>query len=139
MKEFRSKRLRVWENISRTMQEFKLLLLGYRSYTALLTQTGTDAPVATVLENTLGEVPTWVYFSAGYFYVQSPLFEQNKTFLSIQKDFLSLSTQVTIPDKRIYYDGSDINGHYISIDTIGNDIASNGLLNYTAIEIRVYN
>jgi hypothetical protein len=111
----------------------------YKVYTALLTQTGTDAPVATVLENTLGEVLTWVYFSPGYFYVQSPLFEQNKTFLSIQKDFVSLSEQVIILDKQIYYDGSDINGHYISIYTIGNGVAANGLLNYTAIEIRVYN
>lgn len=65
MKEFRSKRLRVWENISRTMQEFKVILLGYRSYTALLTQTGTDAPVATVLENTIGLNLNWVREYAG--------------------------------------------------------------------------
>lgn len=32
-------------------------LLPYKVYTALLTQTGTDAPVATVLENTLGGTP----------------------------------------------------------------------------------
>lgn len=64
MKEFRSKRLRVWENINRTMQEFKVLLLGYRSYTALLTQSGTDAPIATVLENTLGDI-VWSRNSPG--------------------------------------------------------------------------
>ncbi len=67
MKEFRSKRLRVWENINRTMQEFKVLLLGYRSYTALLTQSGTDAPVATVLENTLGDAVTYQYYTVGYY------------------------------------------------------------------------
>ena len=34
-------------------------------YKALLTQTGTDAPVATVLENTLGGVPIWTYGGVG--------------------------------------------------------------------------
>lgn len=35
---------------------------SYAVYTALLTQTGTDAPVATVLENTLGFIPLWERF-----------------------------------------------------------------------------
>ena len=34
---------------------------SYLVYTALLTQSGTDAPVATVLENTLGGTVTWSY------------------------------------------------------------------------------
>ena len=66
MKEFRSRRLRVWENISLTMREFKVLLLGYRSYTALLTQSGTDAPVATVLENTIGDI-VWSRDGLGFY------------------------------------------------------------------------
>ena len=33
--------------------------VGVKVYRALLTQTGTDAPVATVLENTLGGTPVW--------------------------------------------------------------------------------
>jgi len=33
--------------------------VGVKAYRALLTQTGTDAPVATVLENTLGGTPVW--------------------------------------------------------------------------------
>ena len=36
-------------------------------YIALLTQTGTDAPVATVLKNTLGGVPVWSYSSVGVY------------------------------------------------------------------------
>lgn len=35
----------------------------YKVYTALLTQEGTDAPIATVLENTLGGTVTWSYFN----------------------------------------------------------------------------
>ena len=37
----------------------------YKVYTALLNQTGTAAPVATVLENTLGEDVVWTYNSEG--------------------------------------------------------------------------
>jgi hypothetical protein len=37
----------------------------YKVYTALLTQTGTNAPVATVLENTLGTTITWTRQSPG--------------------------------------------------------------------------
>lgn len=36
-----------------------------KCYIALLTQTGTNAPVATVLQNTLGGNPVWSYTSTG--------------------------------------------------------------------------
>ena len=38
---------------------------SYLVYTALLTQSGTDAPVATVLENTLGGTVVWSYSDVG--------------------------------------------------------------------------
>ena len=38
---------------------------SYLVYTALLSQSGTDAPVATVLENTLGGTVVWSYVSGG--------------------------------------------------------------------------
>lgn len=38
---------------------------GPKVYRALLTQTGTDAPVATVLENTLGGAIVWTYETNG--------------------------------------------------------------------------
>jgi hypothetical protein len=52
----------------------------YKVYTALLTQSGTDAPVATVLENTLGGEVTWTYSEPGYYVANSNgLFTYNKT------------------------------------------------------------
>lgn len=55
-----------------TSQDDTLLVLvsaasdpGYTEYVALLTQTGTDAPVATVLSNTLGGTVVWSRQSAG--------------------------------------------------------------------------
>jgi hypothetical protein len=55
--------------------------LGYTLYTALLTQTGTNAPVATVLQNTTGGTLTWTRQSAGNYTVtaSSALFTANKT------------------------------------------------------------
>ena len=102
MKEFRSRRLRVWENINRTMQEFKVLLLGYRSYTALLTQTGTDAPVATVLENTLGVGAYWTRNFAG----QYDLNFTNNIFASYN---------TTGVYKAIVIQGAGNNGNYVTI------------------------
>lgn len=40
---------------------------GIKRYVALLTQSGTDAPVATVLENSLGGTLAWTYTGAGLY------------------------------------------------------------------------
>jgi len=59
---------------------------SYRVYTALLTQTGTDAPIATVLKNTLGADITWSYAGQGtYNGTLSGVFIEDKTFLTINK------------------------------------------------------
>ena len=53
---------------SYTYAELKVGLgLGSKVYKALLTQTGTDAPVATVLVNTLSGTPAWSRVSVGYY------------------------------------------------------------------------
>ena len=58
---------------------------SYDVYTALLTQTGTDAPVATVLENTLGGTVVWTYETSGeYRGTLSGAFTASKTVLFIQ-------------------------------------------------------
>lgn len=59
---------------------------GVKRYVALLTQSGgTDAPVATVLENTLGEVPIWSYVAAGLYELDTMagIFLSDKTFLTL--------------------------------------------------------
>jgi hypothetical protein len=40
---------------------------SYLKYVALLSQTGTNAPVATVLENTLGGTVVWAYVETGVY------------------------------------------------------------------------
>lgn len=56
-------------------------------YVALLTQIGTDAPVATILKNTLGGVPVWSYEGVGnYNGTLTDAFPINKTNLAQDGD-----------------------------------------------------
>ena len=58
---------------------------GIKVYRALLTQASTDAPVATVLENTLGGTVVWTYDAAGeYDATLTGAFTDGKTFLLTQ-------------------------------------------------------
>ena len=107
-------------------------LRPYKVYTALLTQTGTNAPVATVLENTLGGDITFTYNSDGNFNMLSDgLFKNSKTWW-----------QITTRD----------NGYIPQIDQLDEDTLNltfntiiqgfslvNCMFNPNPIEIRVYN
>jgi hypothetical protein len=108
----------------------------YKVYTALLTQSGTDAPIATVLENTLGGDVTWTREVAGVYVGSSiGLFTLDKTALFIQKD-VSLSKILVSPkDNSIVKIDEDT----INIYTYDEDNIIDGVLNNTTIEIRVYN
>jgi len=57
--------------------------LGYTVYTALVTQAGTAAPVATILQNTTGATFTWARTSSGTYTItaSSNAFTNNKTIL----------------------------------------------------------
>jgi hypothetical protein len=56
----------------------------YKTYVALISQSGTAAPVATVLENTLGENLTWQWAGTGsYRVVSNSLFTLDKTTITI--------------------------------------------------------
>jgi len=81
----------VWNYLSLTLDNFKAKLLGYRSYTALLIQTGIDAPVAIVLENTLGATITWTYNGVGEYYgeLSSGTFNPVRTFTTSNSSFYS--------------------------------------------------
>jgi hypothetical protein len=52
-------------------------------YVALLTQSGTDAPVATMLKNTLGGTVVWTFTPNEYVGTLVGAFPENKTFLTI--------------------------------------------------------
>jgi hypothetical protein len=106
----------------------------YKVYTALLTQTVTNAPVATVLENTLGNI-VWSYSSEGnYIGTLSGSFVENNTKLEIGL--------VTDTDYTSVYFGNFYRIDNDSVGLITLDFSQSGIdgtLNNTPIEIRVYN
>ena len=57
------------------------LIRPYKVYTALLTQSGENAPVPTILQNTIGNI-SWEYLEPGvYFATSDGLFTLNKTII----------------------------------------------------------
>ena len=116
----------------------------YKVYTALLTQTGTDSPTAVVLENTIGGIFQWVRYNipgTGFYNVNvtglgNSVFDSNKVTILVQPNkyrFNNYSTQII---------ANVASGTGIQLITILLDPTStltDGLLNNTFIEIRVYN
>ena len=72
-----------------TMQATREQLRGYKIYVASISQVGTNAPTAVILENSLGEDPTFTYITAKNYglIVQTSLFINGKTMLTPQLGF----------------------------------------------------
>jgi len=110
--------------------------VSYKVYTALLTQTGQDAPVAIVLENTIGTI-VWTRNSAGsYTGTLNNSFPENKTFITYTHDGINGNTGypggVRWNNNEVelsFNDGIMNPGQFIDI---GDDAIE-------SIEIRVYN
>jgi hypothetical protein len=103
---------------------------GYLSYVATLTQTATNAPVATELENTLGGTVAWSYVTTGiYRATGTGLFTVGKTVV-----FLGNSNNSTNVVSFYYIDGDEIDISCIGLDGTYAD----GQFVDTSIEIRVY-
>lgn len=95
--------------------------LGYTVYTALITQTGIAAPVATILKNNTGATFTWARTSSGTYTItaNSNAFTSNKTivfynlgeynFAAQQPWVRTSNTVITIP---LGGDGRITNGSF---------------------------
>jgi hypothetical protein len=110
----------------------------YKVYTALVSQSGTDAPVATVLENTIGNI-VLTRNGIGQFTVTSDnLFTAYKTAVFITPTSASSGYPV------FAFDTDFPNEDNLYIYSYGEpsgapDNYEDGKLNKTTIEIRVYN
>lgn len=107
-------------------------LTPYLKYVALLSQSGTDAPTATVLENTLGGTVVWSYSDVGvYLATLANTFTENKTVCFFGNNlayFYFFGKSAEIP-------GDDT----LLLQTLDATATStNELLSQTPIEIRVY-
>jgi hypothetical protein len=113
--------------------------LPYKVYTALLTQTGTDAPVATVLENSLGGTLVWTRNSDGeYTATLIGAFPDENQFFTLNAISAVYSTNTSVS---VYWNDSDsfqlttATGNGVTIPYAFTDDI---IYNYP-IEIRVYN
>ncbi len=104
---------------------------SYKVYTALLTQTGTGAPTATVLENTLGGTVVWARTSTGdYTGTLSGAFTTGKTVARASISNFSGYPIFSMPT-------SSVNSlHLVTSSYVG--AATDGVLDGSFVEIRVY-
>ena len=104
-------------------------LRPYKVYTAFINQTGTNAPVSTILENDLGTI-TWSRQDAGiYSGVPSWAYVANKTILPKMGGYSENDFVISYSE----------NAHTISLLSIeGGEVADDALINFP-LEIRVYN
>ncbi len=108
----------------------------YKSYVALLTQTSTNAPTATVLENHFGIGATFSYNVAGNYRLHmAGQFTSSKTVI-----FVGSADQGVVGGDFAQFIANRIDTDKIDLITIDVNGAgtTDGLLNDTSIEIRVY-
>lgn len=106
----------------------------YKVYTALLTQTGTSAPTATILGNTLGVTPTFTYTTNGDYDIITSVdtFTANKTWV------VCATGNQSDPAKAVPVLCSWTDAKTIRITTFPGGAGDDGYLVATPIEIRVY-
>lgn len=115
---------------------------SYKVYTALVMQSGTSAPVATVLENTLGGTVVWTRDSQGvYAATLAGAFTVGKTapYMLNQWAGAGVGLLTGVPQSVFLAGGEDGNAVWVkTMNAAGNDVADDNLYG-AIIEIRVYN
>jgi hypothetical protein len=111
-------------------------------YRALLTQTGTTAPVATILENTLGFTPVYGYTDVGqYTLTQLGGFPLDKTIIDCSRGYSNFFGGIVLSEQKMSVVAFDADTIYIS--TVVGTSATDGLMDAGTyinawIEIKVY-
>ena len=106
----------------------------YKVYTALLTQTGANAPTATVLENTLGQTVTWIRTGVGSYTISDLINNGGKIlYVVIGNNWNSSYDEVIY---RLNVGIQNVALYSIDLLQVRND---DDILENTPIEIRIYN
>ena len=106
----------------------------YKVYTALLSQSGTDAPIATVLENTIGDI-VWNYETVGtYKATLVGSFLNSKTYVNIG----NFDTVMSSYGYFAFSSENEPDGYLLQTFDL-EWVNSDNVLANTTIEIRVYN
>ncbi len=107
---------------------------SYLVYTALLSQSGTSAPTATVLQNTLGGTVVWSYVSTGqYAATLTGAFTVNKTVTFVNQG-------ATSPMAEVKFNRQDANSCTLRTYQVNTTTSTDTVLanDVSMVEIRVY-
>lgn len=114
-------------NLTTTSNEAMLI------YKVLITQSGTNAPTVTILQNTLGFTPEWVYDEPGYYHISNEIFAPENTF------FLITDAQAApyFHSAGAVYQIDGVNSFQIAVYDLTDEAFKNGLLVNTPLEIQI--
>lgn len=108
---------------------------SYKIYVALISQTSTDDPTVTILENTIGDI-VWERVTAGrYEGTLNNIFLANKTVCFLTQSLRTLTESVD----EITVEFSRVTNNSVFIKTNLEGTLTDGLLIDTSLEIRIYN
>lgn len=105
------------------------ILPTYQKYIALISQTGTSDPTVIILENTIGNI-VWTRSSTGLY------FGTLLSAFTIGKTYQIIGTINFLTEPVVIFSSSGVNNVYIQTQI--NTLLSDGLLDNTTIEIRIY-
>jgi len=113
----------------------------YKVYVALLTQTGTDAPVANILMNTLGQTPIWSYDDVGRYILTLANTDYSKVFIPTPHQYDLQESMVGFMIQNIGDDGygnTTIRLQQCDLSTYGEPLEFNGFASSPQFKIEVY-
>lgn len=103
------------------LSDVKNYVLGYSPYVATLTQSGTNAPVPTVMVNEIGDIEYRYNEEGSYSLISDGLFTNNKTTVFFGPTFSVMFCEIISEDEIVVF------------------TENNGDMTKSSIEIRVYN
>ena len=111
--------------------------LPYKLYSAILTQTGTNPPVDTILYNDTGAVPLWSYDSTGHYTAvfNGAIPDQKATVLVGGTE--RFDTGLGYGRQRAT-DAVVVNSVLLDGGFTGNPVLSDDVLQLTSIEVHIY-
>lgn len=112
--------------------------IPYKSYQALVTQSSTGAPSATVYANELGATMTWGRTSAGLYTLTagSAVFTSGKTVIFMSMPLIGLVNYIVVPTSTSVITLTTILNSVIA--TVLTATATDALLTGILFEVRVY-
>lgn len=109
----------------------------YKVYTALLTQTGTNAPTAEVLENTLGGDIVWIRDDVGYYIGEFSGISPTKTTVIVGNSTTAFQQDAVLIVTGVSNGSLELGTSLINL-SIADFVSEDDKLSNTPLEIRVY-